>query len=100
MAATSSSPVLGEDDLIDQFVDCLVLDADEIRLPSRPAASEPQKSRCSLPGEFDWREIADDDVVVEAVEPPRILGAIDHAEARLNAEPLEIGDHRLHDALE
>ena len=26
-------------------------------LPSRPAASDPQKSRCSLPGESDWAKL-------------------------------------------
>ena len=43
----------GEDDAVDQRVDGRVLDAHQLREPGASAAFEPQKSRCSLPGDYD-----------------------------------------------
>ena len=63
------------DDQLDQLVDHRILDADELRLPGVSAAAEPQKSRCSLPGDSDWPKPLDDHVEVEVVDAVLVLRA-------------------------
>ena len=53
--------------MLDQAVDRGVLMPMVLRLPGVSAALEPQKSRCSLPGDSDWPKPVDDHVEVELV---------------------------------
>ena len=71
-----------------------------LREPSRAAAAEPQKSRCSLPGDSDCGEVVDDDVVVVRVLAALVLRAVDGAQAGLDAELLQILHVGQHDPLE
>ncbi len=65
MAASSVVAVFGEDDLVDQRVDARVGDAGIVReLFSSVAEPEPQKKRCSLPGDIDWPSLRVDHVEI------------------------------------
>ena len=71
-----------------------------LREPFLSAAAEPQKSRCSLPGDSDCAKVVDDDVVVVRVLAALVLRAVDHAHAGLDAEPLQVLHVGQHDLLE
>ena len=92
--------VLGEDDALDQLVDRRVLDADQVARAGLSAACEPQKPRCSLPGDSDSPHEADDDVEVPLPQPVLVLRGIDGAHGHRHAEPLQRRLVEQHDALE
>ncbi len=68
-------------------------------LPSRSAASVP-RSRAARYRGVRLGEGRYDDVVVEAVEPARILRGVDEPDRTLDAELLQVAQIRLHDPLE
>ncbi len=54
-----------------------------LRLPGESAAAEPQKSRCSLPGDSDCGKHRRNHVVVEILAALLVLRRIDRAQVSL-----------------
>ena len=71
--------VLGENHMVDQFVDGRVLDADQVAAAFAARGFRAPEIALLVARRVGLGEIADDDVVVEAVQPPCILRAVDHA---------------------
>ena len=60
-----------------------------LREPSRLAACEPQKSRCSLPGERDCPHMPGHDIEIERTGSVDVLNIVDDPHRRHDAEAIE-----------
>ncbi len=70
-----------------------------LREPGGPRLAEPQKSRCSLPGESDWPQSSVDHVEIEVAHAVLVLRGVHDAQADADPEPLQRGLVEQHVAL-
>ena len=92
--------VLGVDDMVDQLVDRLILDANEVHAALAVRSLAAPIIALFVAGRFRLGEVADDHVVIEIVQPARVLRRIDQADIAVDAKPVEIAQIGLDDALE
>ncbi len=69
----------------------------KLRLPGLSALLECQNSRCSLPGELDCGQLADDHVVVPRAQAVDVLRDVDPAQLHVDAKFREVALERQDD---